>query len=464
MIDNDDLIKQLLSLISNVTNVEIRNSGSFILGRIEWNYNKEYKSSILIKFDAHLKIYKMLSKCKFNDTNAVGITVLANMAKGCDECINLWNDKILLVIYEKLSGIILSPKTKFTLQMWGAASLFVSNICYNKYLHFNVTGADLVISMLTFIYINSIQYLLIIDEEKYKLLTCLVTFLFRNIICCMNSIYENHYYMLPRLLYDLLKHNGYLLKESLKMTRYSCSSIIRIEALKFIDNIICDDIDDRLDKCLSEVLIANINQLIAPVDYKCESKEISLILSIISKIMDFEDFRYSVLNNEDILQYIYNGMVSSDDSLVKNATYCVLYVLSSYHNASIHALLFWKQGLILHGCSQLICQSNYDEDNTNNNIIIILELLFHFVKVYVLNIIPRNYISKRLNEYEWLISLIKSQLVIVDQHEINIVNIQLLEKCVNLSSVKKYEFILKYLISICQEKQKRFQDLSGIPS
>lgn len=442
-IAGEELIIHLLKLTQKSSQKMNFSAICYILSRIEFQNNLHYSESILAQYRANKIIYKMMQNCDNMNVIAAGILVLAEMID-CDDSgviLQLIDDEITYDLQNQLNKILhLNKIRKSTLKILINSSLFILNLSQQEQIMYAADEIDLINNIILCIFRCVFNLLITNDKKgkeiKYKQVQDSITVMLRNMSCCMIWMYKNqHEVCLQLILKIYMDNNQDILIALLKCILYK-DSTVRYYILDFISYIAMDD--DIQVKIFMEYgilkygLLKIIKKLLNADEYECTLQR--LILKIIANVCDpikfgNNEYRSIIVNDDDFLYLISNGLRSRNCRQCINAVFTVNNILSSDDQLLIKRLLYWKEAYIIWACSYFI--SNYNEvvisqynkrgqsvKTWKSSFKSIGKLIHLIVKLCQMKTICTNYIHYRLYECSWMEAIQNSSLVISDNNVI----------------------------------------------
>ena len=400
----------LQELVDNLmvnSDSNIRKFICFILSKVQ-NYAALRKNDypILLDYDTHVHVFTMMasksSPAVLFDGFSILLTMINNthsvkqvITDGMIDCIELQINQIHLAQLEKYDKI----SEEYFLKLYAIIS-FINEVSRDYY-YFDIH------QIITFtITVKIFEYINQSEELKEKLIEEMLGFI--------GNIFRSNLSETEYIIFGLfVNNNGKLLDMILDYIKYE-SVYIRWMSLSVLIHGISHYNKEWIPSIIHQNIIHIIDYLIQSIEL--QNHDILLINKILSKIMDTTNVNYhAILDHEEIITFIINCLEAQDESQYIFASKLITRILSSTDTLVIKKLLNFKQGIVLDAVTTVI--SNFKLSYQDPFIELFKYRLFqHLKEMVIMQYVDEKYLKNKLNQFNFVQSFIKSNIVVIDAH------------------------------------------------
>ena len=465
-IAKDHVIIKFINIMKETANINLINLILWTFGTMELqNNNQNSNQPILIQYKTQILLFKLMKQFRCFNVIANIFYVLSHIANGnAYSRQKLIDNGVLQVLSDELDELHLKCNCScLLLEVWENASLLLCNLSTKIFNH-SMSILDymqfcyillLILSKTLKINKTIIQHKQLTIEHyinnvsNYQNKLEIINYIFRNICMTLYRITQHHQYMVNFLMQELMINNS-LLKLCITMISYKESKMVRMCIIQFFNNIFAEDSIRNIDLCLESGYIDEI------INYcQNKSKQVStmersnIILSLSNLLASDHKHRIKVLNNQQLLQIIFNGLYHDEIHVVMSSLYCLNNVLEGKEKETSDILLKYQDGKIINAICVILKMKNVKWDKMKmDEVCNVMDLVKNIVGCMIINIIDIHWICERFKR-EKINDIFKHLKLINDnQEQKDCVDVTYLKQL----SLSKYIFSLEFLINkLCEQ-------------
>ena len=289
----------------------------------------------------------------------------------------------------------------------------------------------------------------IINVSNYNDKCEIIDYIFRNISITLHRVTTHHQYMVDFLMQELVVHNS-LLKFCISLISYH-SYKIRMYIVQFFNNIFAEDSIRNIDLCIEYGYLEEISNCFDKKSNELSKLEISNIILSLSNLLSSEyKHRIKVLNNENLLQIIFDNLYHNDIHVVMACLYCLNNVLELKEEQTSNILLNYKNGKIINAICLILKMDNVQWDKMKmDQVLNVTNLLKNIVSCMIINFVDNDWVCQRFKREDIVNILTKLKLIKKSDANDNTIDVIYLKQL----ALKQYTFYLQHLLyelSVCQ--------------
>ena len=449
--NNKQLLYTFVDLImdpSHEINNNMRSMIVDILIDIEDKSNQTGDDSILLQYNTHLHIFNMIKNKRSTIQMEVdGFNILSKMINNEETVKQLIKDRIVDFIEAQINEIYLSQlvNDKITNKYFLRLNIIISFILKLS----NQKKFDMH-AIITFTV--TVKMIKIINQSHNYGLGLMETMLhtFLNFI---TNIFLYHQNYIDYLFSLIVNHNGALLnlllnyvKSSLGGVGHQCLYVLNrgiYEHQQLIPGVI---------QYQNKIFIQqNMMHSIKHVLSKSIDKGYPEMITTIKHVFKSGAINYHLILDDDMLNFIINSLHMEKNDYphyteLINSFQLMNIIFQTVDASDIIKRLFkFKQGLIIQKISTIYSNFQFFPQDYKHEFL----MLFKYLKnIILMEYIEEKYFKEKFNEFDFIKSLIKGRMIVIDEHDTKIINNPLLSSYYIGEDFDSFIFDMVFLISL----------------